>query len=626
MKNQEINKIMKIKNIFRKGAGSVCCGFAVAFMALPMMTSCADFFEPEAEDVIFTDKDHLTNWTDTVYSLTGILNKLQVIADRTVLLGEVRGDLVDLTDAAGSDLRDLALFQEKDDNVYNSPRDYYAIINNCNYYIANAKTDMRNSQDKYVFMTEYAAIKAIRAWTYLQLVLNYGEVAYYEEPLLTKEAAEAAERAPKRDLDYICQALIADLESIPVQYRTEYPGIGNIRNTDSRFFYFPIDVVLGDLYLWSAKTPAEYYKAATCYYNFINNRNGLAASSFYPVGINVVQWPKGTTSWVSLNLLVEDFWGDERYSNNGELITMIPGDSIRAEGYYSELRNLFNSTTENLYKYSITPSNRLTELSESMVNCVLGNNGTTVSYSPSGLSERRSGDLRLAYSCVTDPNGYRDPVTGDPVSTQLIRKYNTRNVHIYRKHMVYLRMAEALNQAGFPRAAFATLSEGLDNAILRDSIGRTIPEADSIKLAAFDFPSNNYRRASANFFVTYNAEQTPNTIGVHTRGSGYTPMNEFYKLINDTVETDEAKYRKLTAEQQAYVDSLLLDEMALEFAFEGTRYYDLMRFAKRQANPGAFMKKHIEARKGKKNSAPVSRDLSDPKNWYMTWKGKLGFK
>lgn len=261
-----------------------------------------------------------------------------------------------------------------------------------------------------------------------------------------------------------------------------------------------------------------------------------------------------------------------------------------------------------------------------MANCVLGNNGTTVSYSPSGLSLNRSGDMRLPYAFYEDENGYRDPVTGDAVGIQTISKYNTRNVHIYRKQMVYLRMAEALNQAGFPRAAFATLSEGLNNAILRDSIGHTIPEADSIKLAAFNFPTNYYRRATANYFVTGSAEQIPNTIGVHTRGSGFTPMNEYYKLINDTIEPDETKYQKLVAEQQAYVDSLLLDEMALEFAFEGTRYYDLMRFAKRQANPGAFLKKHIEARRGKKTSTTVSRDLSDPNNWYMSWKGKLGIK
>ena len=30
---------MNIKNIFRKGAGTACCGFVAAFMALPMMTA-----------------------------------------------------------------------------------------------------------------------------------------------------------------------------------------------------------------------------------------------------------------------------------------------------------------------------------------------------------------------------------------------------------------------------------------------------------------------------------------------------------------------------------------------------------------------------------------------------------
>ena len=65
-----------------------------------LFTSCANFFDQESEHVVFTDTDHLNNATDSIYSVIGILNKLQAIGDRTVLLGEVRGDLVDLTSEA----------------------------------------------------------------------------------------------------------------------------------------------------------------------------------------------------------------------------------------------------------------------------------------------------------------------------------------------------------------------------------------------------------------------------------------------------------------------------------------------------------------------------------------------
>ena len=75
-------------------------------------------------------------------------------------------------------------------------------------------------------------------------------------------------------------------------------------------------------------------------------------------------------------------------------------------------------------------------------------------------------------------------------------------------------------------------------------------------------------------------------------------MNSHYVLPNDTIETDPQKHRQLVAEQQQVVDSLLLDEEALELAFEGTRYYDLMRFAMRQSKPADFMAKYIFARRG----------------------------
>ena len=79
-----------------------CFFISIAFV------SCSDFFEQESDQIIYADKEHLNSATDSIYSVTGILNKLQVLADRTVLLGEVRGDLTSITSVASSDLRDVA--------------------------------------------------------------------------------------------------------------------------------------------------------------------------------------------------------------------------------------------------------------------------------------------------------------------------------------------------------------------------------------------------------------------------------------------------------------------------------------------------------------------------------------
>ena len=111
-----------------------------------MTVSCEDMLTQDSDNVIYADNEHLIDATDTIYSVTGIINKLQNIADRTVLLGELRGDLVDVTSATSSDLRDVALFNVGDSNIYNSPKDYYSVINNCNYFLAKADTALKNNR------------------------------------------------------------------------------------------------------------------------------------------------------------------------------------------------------------------------------------------------------------------------------------------------------------------------------------------------------------------------------------------------------------------------------------------------------------------------------------------------
>lgn len=611
-KNVKKTNDMKIKNksskamAWTKGAMSL---FLVAF--LPLFTSCADFFEQDSDHVVFADKDHLNNATDTIYSVIGILNKLQAVADRTILLGEARADLMDVTANTNADLRDLALFRAGDDNIYNQPRDYYAVINNCNYFIKNVEDSLKNNRNEYIFLRELAAVKAVRAWTYLQLALNYGSVPFYTEPLLTKE--ESDRDYPRVDLKYICDYFIKDLQPYTEQ---DLPGYGTIKSLDSRFFFFPVNVMLGELNLWAG----NYKEAALCYYKYISTRNGT--NNAYPTGTRFIAWDPSTSNWSE-----NGYYTDLQYSwriametwQEGELITMIPGDSIPSEGYYSQLRNIFNTNDENDYKASLTPSQSLIDLSAAQKYCHLYSVGNKVDtlYAPSNLPNYLAGDLRLRGTWYTTDNGY---VNGERSTLQTIYKYTTRNARIYRRTMLWLHMAEAMNAAGYPRFAYAILSKGINNRVLEEDI---IPyySADSTFLRQFDFPERLYT-----LYNTPASMTTANTQGIHSRGSGFSQYNQYYRLPDDpAIEDSLARI----AYQQKGVEKMLIDESALEFAFEGTRWYELMRYAMRNNDP-SILADRVYARRGEDNAGTmrgeIGVDLTNTANWYLSWKGKIGMK
>ena len=75
------------------------------------------------------------------------------------------------------------------------------------------------------------------------------------------------------------------------------------------------------------------------------------------------------------------------------------------------------------------------------------------------------------------------------------------------------------------------------------------------------------------------------------------------------------------------VENMIVDEEALEFAFEGVRFYDLMRVALRRNNP-SYLADRIYQRRGKDRvaevKAEIGRDLTDTKNWFLRWNNKIG--
>ncbi len=587
-------------------------------------TSCSDFFDQDSDHVTFTDDFRLDNPRDTIYALTGIMSKLSALGDRTILLGEARGDLVSVTTAANADLRAVANFDVNDSNRYNSPKDYYAVINNCNLYISLCDTALsdthtsNNSVSGKVFMKEYAAVKAFRAWTYLQLVLNYGRVPFVTEPILTKEASEAT--YPMKDIQEVCTWLINDIAPLAGERR---PGLGTIGVIDSRLLYFPIYFLLGDLNLWAG----NYQEAALAYYRFLNTENGSAATR--PIGLTYYGW--ANTTWTSFDqagdwrgqFSREGWWG----ATGQELITMIPGDSVPSQDNYSQLRNIFNSTSDNDYKPSLVPSQSLRTLSASQVNCVLTPTYDVV-YAPSGLSDERAGDLRLMFAW----NHSNRTINSNRVEYQTIWKYQTQNIHIYRRVMAYLRMAEALNRAGYPYFAYEILARGVNNQVLADYVlPYCTTQADSAFVNQFNFP---YTATSG--YIVYDPRVNSsssyiNTIGIHSRGSGWAMENAYYQMPYpefdpaDTVLTAKEYLEKIKSYQIEKVEDMIVDEGALECAFEGTRYYDLLRVALRRGDLD-YLASRVATRGGADAEDTALRSkLQSMQNLFLHYQGKIGY-
>ncbi len=582
--------------------------------------SCDDMLDMESGYVL-NDPNHLNSAADTVNTVLGILNKLQVIADRTNLLGEVRGDLVTLTDYASRDLHQMADFAMDDKNSYNNPRDYYAVINNCNYFLAYADTALTDNRNKKIFEREYAAVKSIRAWTYLQLVLNYGRVPFVTEPIL--DEAAGLKDYPLYELPQVCDYFIEDLTPYENVDLPDYRYVDG--RVDPHLCFFPVSVVLGDLYLWRGATGGvnDYRQAALSYYNWI-----VAEREGYKTQLTTSNYKN---SWDSERLkngkyaltssYAAYFYGAESYG--GEYQTIIPMDSAANMGCFSRLRALYNSMPDNSYHHSIGISPRMKEISREQIYCGTYNDGTqTVTVYPGVLPEDMedyAGDLRLPLMYTAGNMSSQ----GTTISLQMLDKHQGRDVRIYRRSTIYLRMAEALNQAGYPRFAYAILSTGVNNDTIK---GRVLPYCnaeDSAFVNRFNFRTDLFRIEGNN----------ANTLGIHSRGCGETQFNKYYQypaypvaLPEEYTEADSLEWVAAARDYEvARLDEMLVTEDALELCFEGTRFYDLMRVALRRNDP-SYLARAVSRRAGEKaGDAHLEGLLSDKRNWYMKWGDEVGY-
>ena len=557
--------------------------FIIVVCASCVLGSCADMMDTDSELVAFEKDNTLDHPTDSVYSVMGIIGKMQTIADRMVLLGEVRGDLLITTDAASSDLKKLAAFDMSGTNRYNAVSDYYAVINNCNYFIANVDTALQR-RGRTLFTFEYAAVKTFRAWAYLQLAKAYGEVPLVTEPVMTEQRAQEEMSKPRVGIVEICNYFIDDIKPYAL---TELPRYGTVNGYNSQKFFIPTRALLGDLCLWAGR----YQEAATWYHDYLTDKNN-------PLPMNArarSTWPTNVTEFNLANPT-----NGYNVTSMDETLSFIPMENRVFDGVVSDLGNVFNSTHENNYYYQVTPSPAMQQLSASQTYCMEFQSGTetdTIYVPKIGLmKDVMAGDLRLNANYSQSSRGGQDEYSEFSSIRQDISKIVPTRVATYRLNMVYLRYAEALNRAGFPQSAFAVLKYGL----CQENIVAYVDSVEQVRAGSLiDFDPNIFTRETI--------------IGIHSLGSGDSQANAYYTLPMPAQQLPTMQ--DTIAYQIPLVENMIIDEMALEGAFEGYRFYDLMRVALRRNTP-EFLADPISRRWGMVDEG-LRALLMDRKNWYL---------
>lgn len=559
--------------------------FSVGIVSLIGLTGCQGLFNLDSEQVLFVEDNPLDAPTDSVYSVIGVLNKLQRIADRTVLLGEIRADLVSLTPDASLPLQALANFTADTNNPYNAPEDYYAVINNCNYFIANVDTSLKKRNNP-VFMKEYAVMKSFRAWTYLQLAQIYGSVPFITEPILTEK--QASIQYERKDIKAIADYFIEDLKPY---INTPFPTYGSIGGSRSEQLFIPVRLLLGDLCLWSGR----YLEAAAYYHDHLTLLNRPL-----PIQTSRTQWKNSTNTFEGNP---DNNYGNIFSTSGTEVITYLPMESTKFNGLVSDLVNVFNSTTLNKNFYQATFSTALKDLSKKQSNCKVYENALTSTrdtlYAPSDNTTNSLlvGDLRLA-AVFTHSTVSNNAFNTFSTSYQNISKFNGQ-VFTYRRAVIYLRYAEAMNRAGFPEAAFAVLKYGMTASNIAKYVDSTEIVAAG-RLLVWDR-------------IVFNVN---NTIGIHARGCGEASADKHYIIQPQASKADSIEF----------VENLICDEMALETAFEGYRYYDLMRMTMHRndlnnTDNNAYLASKVAGRKGTAQfNQALFDDLKSPSKWYLPLK------
>lgn len=585
---------------FQKIAVSV----ALATGLVAGTSSCSKIFDVKPTEVLSGEQMY-RNIYDADAAIIGLYGKFMNLAKQHVLLNELRADLMDVTANADEQLRQLNNHNVVEGNAYADPKPYYEVILNCNDILKNFKLMLSQNKIKAEEYNQRSAdVIALRTWVYLQLGIHFGTVPYVTDPVETVSDLATLPNVTKLPLENLIKELIKTIEAIPAVYREPYTSNTTlvtlpVDGYPLNKFFINKHILLGDLYLWDN----QYLKAAQTYRLVLETaaRTGVDPNSeaFYATykihyaGTNnndlVVGYAGGVNDINKLvdanNLGWRSIFGRKTTESwfNYEWIWYLPFDkNFNPVNPFVDLFSNVNGS------YLVQPSQQATDL----WNAQKQTNNFPFDARGRLTNKNMGGNpviMKYLYS-------YVDPVTSLPIGASLQEKNGLWL--LYRAATLHLRFAEAANRDGRRKLAYALLNNGISSTF--DSNPASKDQTN--KQATFDVPPYDFNARNGD--VPLFREPWYRNNGIRGRA-----------LLQPVA---------VAGDSTLSIENSLIEESALELAYEGHRWPDLVRIALRRNDP-AFLADKVYAKLKKANNPnaeAVRSRLMNKQNWFLPFRWK----
>ncbi|MBN1132026.1 MAG: RagB/SusD family nutrient uptake outer membrane protein [Bacteroidales bacterium] len=561
--------------------------YGLVIAAAGICASCERFFDIPPQNQL-TPEQHYRDVYDANAAIRGIYGELITLADQYVILNELRGDLMDVTYNADYHLRQINQHEEiSPDNPYADPKPFYSVINNCNDVLYNFDImlkDLKFSKEEY--NQRYSDILTLRSWLYLQMVIHFGNVPYITEPIdLVDDLEKLTDGTyPVLSIEDMIDTLINVMESLPHLALYSDPSFRTvIDGYNTRIMFIDKEIFLGDLYLWNGE-----YELAASYYKYVMERD-IGQNRYdsykccYGDVYTLTKFNSGYTRY---------YYMDE-YSalNNWPLMFSAEPSTDYYDEWMWALYFLDDYPPENPFldmfslqhgNYLLKPAEGVLELWDAQV--------------------KRNGFLKD----FRGNTGSYELIGEEPVITKYISSYNLLNPfekggqwHLWRTGLIHLRFIEAANRDGQHRVAMALMNAGINIEYMGDPNATDITYLQRTNLP---FPYDFDGRKGATWQIPLGVR------GLWHRNTG----------IRGRVYLEDFTIPE-ASDSLMLIEDHLLDECAMELAFEGHRWGDLVRISLRRNDPAILADRIYDklSRAGYANAEEVHAKLMSRENWFL---------